>query len=89
MVEYNDEKDSTKKSRRQNKAYPVERTNPELIFGIVGPIGVNLESVLASLRAALTEMRYHPILIHLTSIMQNNRVTTVIDSTSYYNTKSH
>jgi hypothetical protein len=73
-------KDSTKKSGRQNKEEPVERINPELVFGIVGPIGVNLERVLGSLSAALTEMKYHPILIHLTSIMKNKRVSTVIDS---------
>jgi hypothetical protein len=48
---------------------PIEITNPELIFGIVGPIGTDLESVISSLSAAVAGVGYKPQLIHLTEHM--------------------
>jgi deoxycytidylate deaminase len=62
---------------------PVEITNPELIFGIVGPIGVDLSSVIDALSAALKEVRYKPLQIHLTNYIEHERVKTKIDDASY------
>ncbi len=59
--------------------------NPELVFGLVGPIGVDIEAVIDGLRRALTEMKYHTELIHLTEIMTDKSIKTRIDNSSYFN----
>lgn len=43
--------------------------NPELVFGLVGPIGVNMDHVANSLSDALAAVGYDPQIVHLTSIM--------------------
>ena len=45
------------------------RALPELIFGIAGPIGVDVEVICDSLSNALRIVRYHPEIIHLTKEM--------------------
>jgi cytidine deaminase len=42
---------------------------PELIFGIAGPIGVDIESICDSLANALRAVRYQSEVIHLTREM--------------------
>lgn len=41
-------------------------TQPELVFGLVGPIGVDMTSVQVSLESALRSVGYTPHTIHLT-----------------------
>ncbi len=48
-------------------------THPELIFGLVGPIGVNMDDVQASLAEALKQVGYHTKLIHLTEVIGSQR----------------
>lgn len=57
--------------------------NPELVFGLVGPIGVNLDSVVEFLSAALQEVGYQPQVIHLTSLMMEVFKDLVPDVSSY------
>lgn len=42
---------------------------PELVFGIVGPIGVNMDAICDSLSAALRAVSYDAVPIHLTKEM--------------------
>src|SRR5687767_15150336 len=44
---------------------------PELIFGVAGPIGVDIESICDSLSNALRVVRYQSETIHLTREMMN------------------
>ena len=39
--------------------------NPELVFGLVGPIGVNLDAVVDALSVELKEVGYTPVVIHI------------------------
>jgi deoxycytidylate deaminase len=63
---------------------PVDIINPELVLGIVGPIGTDLESVIASLSAALADVGYQPQLIHLTDHMQVPAIRKTINKASYF-----
>ena len=47
-------------------------TFPELIFGLAGPIGVDIDSICDSLSNALRDVRYHSEIIHLTTEMMRN-----------------
>ncbi|UHC14452.1 deaminase [Methylobacterium currus] len=58
--------------------------NPELVFGIVGPIGVDLDGVIKSLTERLKQVNYAPQVIHLTDLMEDDRIAESIDKTSYY-----
>jgi hypothetical protein len=42
---------------------------PELVFGLAGPIGVDIESICDSLSNALKVVRYQSEVIHLTKEM--------------------
>jgi hypothetical protein len=79
-------KKAERKKRRSRKdvASSVETKNPELVFGIVGPIGVDIDSVIKALEDALRGVDYEPLTIHLTSEMDHPRVPTRIDHSSYY-----
>ncbi len=44
-------------------------SSPELVFGIVGPIGVNMDAICDSLTAALRAVAYNAYPIHLTKEM--------------------
>ncbi len=57
---------------------------PELVFGIVGPIGVKLDGVIPALQEALERVGYDSDVIHLTDYMKNSRVKTRLDETSYF-----
>jgi hypothetical protein len=57
--------------------------NPELIFGIVGPIGVDLDSVVSSLEKSLSEVNYKSRVIHITKLIKNDKIDVSIDESSY------
>ncbi|MFD1381433.1 hypothetical protein [Fodinicurvata halophila] len=46
------------------------KKHPELVFGLVGPIGVNMDDVESKLCASLQTVGYEPISIRATEIMQ-------------------
>lgn len=79
---------SVKKPRtRQNGSNPVsfeQITNPELVFGIVGPIGTDLEAIISALGVALQEVQYKHTLIHLTAHMEAAKIRTKINTSSYF-----
>lgn len=59
--------------------------NPELVFGLVGPIGVDLNHVVESLKEALEAVGYTPHVIHVTELMQEVLPELVTDNSSYAN----
>lgn len=61
-----------------------ETTNPELIFGVVGPIGVNLDHIIDFLKQMLSSLKYKSSTIHLTELIKHDRITLKIDYSSYY-----
>lgn len=60
-------------------------SNPELIFGLVGPIGVNVDAVVAALTKSLKEVEYIPKIIHLTDHMRDKRIRKNLNFSTYYN----
>ncbi|MDF2118096.1 anti-phage dCTP deaminase [Roseiarcaceae bacterium H3SJ34-1] len=64
---------------------PTPIDDPELVFGIVGPIGVNLDAVIDALWKNLDEVGYKSSLIHLTDLMRVPSIRLRIDDSSYYN----
>ncbi|MEQ8697202.1 MAG: anti-phage dCTP deaminase [Bauldia litoralis] len=58
--------------------------NPELIFGIVGPIGVDLDPVISGLKSCLKDVDYNSHLIHITDHMQTPLIRNKIDESSYF-----
>lgn len=64
--------------------------NPELIFGLVGPIGVDLDFVTEELCSELHKLNYRPHKIRLSDTMKAFDVGIEIDSSSflkYYDTQ--
>lgn len=59
--------------------------NPELVFGIVGPIGVDIDAVMESLSKALRDVGYDPNTIHLTDLVEDRRIKVKRDISTYYN----
>jgi deoxycytidylate deaminase len=68
-----------------NDIFAGKVSNPELVFGIVGPIGVNIDNVIDALSSALLDMQYKSHVIHLTKIAKNDRIQIPIDNSSYFN----
>jgi hypothetical protein len=58
--------------------------NPELVFGIVGPIGVDIEAVMDAFSEALKDVGYRPIPIHLTELIDDRRIKIKRDLSTYY-----
>ena len=73
-----------KHGRAQKASIPEPIAKPELIIGLVGPIGVNLDAVAASLIKTLGELGYSADTIRLTDVMVHKRVKTKKDETSYF-----
>lgn len=48
---------------------PSESSQPELVFGLVGPIGVDMTSVQVTLESSLRSVGYTPHTIHLTKVV--------------------
>lgn len=59
--------------------------NPELIFGLVGPIGVDLDFVTEKLCDELSKLNYTPHRIRLSDTMKAFDVDIEIDKTSFLN----
>ena len=53
---------------------------PELIFGLVAPIGVKIDVVIHSLEEALTAVAYKPLSFKITTLMQEIPSTIILDS---------
>jgi len=58
--------------------------NPELVFGIVGPIGVDLDAVMEALSRALKDVGYQLNPIHLTDLIEDRRIRVKRDFSTYY-----
>lgn len=52
-------------------------TTPELVFGLVGPIGVDMMMVQRCLETALENVKYTPVSIRITELMQ--RISTEVE----------
>ncbi|MFK0382358.1 anti-phage dCTP deaminase [Agrobacterium sp. NPDC090273] len=59
--------------------------NPEIVIGLVGPIGVDLDAVMAFLTEALAKVQYASEVIHITQVMRDVLPQIVIDESSYVN----
>lgn len=74
-----------KKTSKSNRPRDPEKiTQPELIFGLVGPIGVDMEAISEALGRSLKEVFYDPEVIHITSLIRDDRISVKIDESSYY-----
>jgi len=71
-----------KRNTRDINVSPVEK--PELIFGLVGPMGVDLTAVSESLTRSLQEMKYKSTLIHLTNFIPFRRLDVSIDESTFF-----
>lgn len=58
--------------------------NPELFFGLVAPIGVDLDIIQDSLRKHLKSVDYEVIDIHITDLMRGIPCEEKIDDSSYF-----
>ncbi|MDX0997089.1 deoxycytidylate deaminase [Sinorhizobium medicae] len=57
--------------------------NPELVIGLVGPIGVDLDAVIGYLKKALQEVHYKSKVIHITTVMGDILPHLKVDDESY------
>jgi deoxycytidylate deaminase len=67
--------------KRKNTVEPVR--NQELVFGLVGPIGVQLDLVVNALQSALEAVGYQHEIVHVTDLMKSKKISILIDETSY------
>ncbi len=74
------EKESS--SKRSDSGLPFH-DYPELIFGLVGPIGVDLESVTEALTAALAGFDYSTQFFRITELMREVKIGLPLDGTGY------
>lgn len=59
--------------------------NPEIVIGLVGPIGVDLNAIVGFLNDALHKVHYRTELIHITQVMEDVLPQISVDKTSYGN----
>lgn len=59
-----------------------ETMHPELVFGLVGPIGVDMGMVEAKLKSALTAVGYRPKMIRVTDLMRQIDVGIQLESSA-------
>jgi hypothetical protein len=69
-------------SKPSTASLPVEEY-PELVFGLVGPIGVDLESVTDCLSKALDDVGYESKTIRITELMKEVPLGLPLDATGY------
>src|SRR6266571_3315591 len=55
--------------------HPPSLTYPELIVGVAGPIGVNMDLIARSLESALADVGYSSELVKLTAEMERYSIT--------------
>jgi deoxycytidylate deaminase len=78
-------KKSLNRNRRTSRASVAQVVhNPELVFGIVGPIGVDIDAVMEALSTALKDVGYQPSPIHLTELIDDRRIRVKRDFSTYY-----
>lgn len=70
------------KPRSDRNLLPFD-VHPELIFGLVGPIGVDLESVAEALTEALNDVEYQTQTFRITELMREVNVGLPLDATGY------
>jgi hypothetical protein len=78
--------DSQSRAQAGGDDIPLEETvpNPELIFGMVGPIGVDLTGVVNSLVNRLRYVQYNTVVIHIADYMETSKIDLVIDKSSHF-----
>jgi deoxycytidylate deaminase len=59
--------------------------NPEIVIGLVGPIGVDLNAIIGYLQEALDKVQYRSEVIHITRVMEDILPQVKVDETSYGN----
>jgi hypothetical protein len=59
--------------------------NPEIVIGLVGPIGVDLNTIIAYLKEALNKVQYASEVIHITRVMEDILPQVKVDESSYGN----
>jgi deoxycytidylate deaminase len=69
-------------SKGSPSSLPIQE-HPELVFGLVGPIGVDLESVADCLSAALLDVGYDVKTIRITELMKEVQVGLPLDASGY------
>lgn len=57
--------------------------NPELVIGLVGPIGVDLDAVIGYLKNALGDVHYQSEVIHITTVMGDILPHLTVNELSY------
>jgi hypothetical protein len=57
--------------------------NPELVFGLVGPIGVELDFVVEAIQSSLEQVGYSHKFVHITDLMRTKKVSQSVDDSSY------
>jgi deoxycytidylate deaminase len=72
-----------KESRKTTSTVEASIRNPELVFGLVGPIGVQLDLVVSSIQSALEAVGYKHELVHVTDLMKTKKISVSIDESSY------
>jgi deoxycytidylate deaminase len=58
--------------------------DPEIVFGIVGPIGVDMDAVVEGLSRSLRGVKYEPEPIHLTDLIRDKRIKVKLDFSTYF-----
>ncbi|RVL64706.1 anti-phage dCTP deaminase [Sinorhizobium meliloti] len=59
--------------------------NPEIVIGLVGPIGVDLNAIIGYLQEALGKVQYKSEVIHITRVMEDILPQVKVDESSYGN----
>ncbi|WOK19419.1 MULTISPECIES: anti-phage dCTP deaminase [Rhodopseudomonas] len=72
----------TKPKRPTGTTIPIN--DPELVFGIVGPIGVDMDAVVEALCESLRAVNYSPEPIHLTDLIRDKRIKVKLDFSTYF-----
>ncbi|WP_234906786.1 anti-phage dCTP deaminase [Rhizobium rhizogenes] len=57
--------------------------NPELVIGLVGPIGVDMDAVIDHLQNALADVEYQSSVIHITTVMRDLLPDLVFKNATY------
>ena len=58
-------------------------SNPEIIFGIVGPIGVNIDAIIEYLSDSLRRVNYYPCVVRVTEALNSVKSAPAIDQKTY------
>jgi deoxycytidylate deaminase len=77
-------KKSLRRSPRISSGTNVPIRDPELIFGLVGPIGVDMDAITDALFQSLKAVGYTPEPIHLTELIRDRRIKVRLDFSTYF-----